>query len=307
MMPRRIILILLSVAGSMIFTGCWLGARQMRPAYAQETDLYINPLPVEISGYNGSAMEPFISLDGKFLFFNTDDDPQTGSKTLHFARRTALLSFRYLGELSGVNLHIRGNVDAAASMDGQGHFYFTSTRQYDRDFHSVFTGNFDGRAVTNVHAVEGDITPYGPRGLVNMDVSISPDGQILYISRARFGGLFTLLFAAPSESHLLVAHRDGDRFTLDPNGATIMKNVDSGFEYAAAISADGLELYFNRGPRIMVASRDSADKPFGKPQLLRAINGFVEGPSISLDRKELFFHKKVDSTCCMIFRATRSP
>jgi hypothetical protein len=74
---------------------------------------------------------------------------------------------------------------------------------------------------------------------------------------------------APKESDLLVAHRDGDRFSLDPNSAEIMRNVNTtALEYAPDISGDGLELYFTRaseetGLRIMLASRDSVDKPFG--------------------------------------------
>jgi hypothetical protein len=74
---------------------------------------------------------------------------------------------------------------------------------------------------------------------------------------------------APKESDLLVAQRDGDRFSLDPNSAEIMRNVNTtALEYAPDISGDGLELYFTRaseetGLRIMLASRDSVDKPFG--------------------------------------------
>ena len=202
---------------------------------------------------------------------------------------------------------------AAPSIDAQGNFFFTSMRQYDKDFHSVFAGRFDGKAVTNIHAVEGGINPHGEAGTINMDVGISPDGNTLYISRTHFNPLLTMLFhAPPTESHLLVAHRDSDKFTLDPQSAAIMKNVNtSALEYAPAISADGLELYFTgvsegTGPRIMVATRAATDKPFDQPCAIKALTGFVEGPSIPLDGKELFFHKKLNNTF-VIFRAERNP
>ena len=89
----------------------------------------------------------------------------------------------------------------------------------------------------------------------------------------------------------------------------IMKNINTGdLEYAPAISADGLELYFTRASQtsvsIMLATRTSLNDPFGEPLALRQLMGFVEAPSISLDLQELFFHKKVDDTFG-IYRAER--
>ena len=46
----------------------------------------------------------------------------------------------------------------------------------------------------------------------------------------------------------------------------------------------------------MVATRAATDKPFDQPCAIKALTGFVEGPSIPLDGKELFFHKKLNNT-----------
>ena len=297
---------LLSAAGAVLLAGyCLVG--QSRPVYPQGTGRYVSAAPVEISGYNGSAMEPFISLDGRFLFFNNDDDPRRPNKSMLFARRTGPLSFTYLGELPGVNLHVRGKVEAAPSMDRNGRFYFTSTTYYERDRHTVFAGDFDGSGVRNARAVEGDINILRD-GELNMDMAISPDGNTLYISKAQLG-LLSLVTHAPIGSQLLIARRVGNRFSLDPNSAWIMRNVNAGFEYAPAISDDALELYFNRGPNtIMVATRASTSEPFGVPRTLTALSGTpAEAASLSLDRKELFFHKGVNGVCCKIYRAVRSP
>ena len=107
------------------------------------SDLYVNPQPIKISGYSGSAMEPFISPDGRYLFFNNSNDPGVNTN-LQFAERTGKLTFRYLGELPGVNSDV---LDAVPSMDTAGHFYFTTVRDYGSTLNSLYTGEFDGKGV----------------------------------------------------------------------------------------------------------------------------------------------------------------
>jgi hypothetical protein len=270
-------------------------------ATAEESDLYIHPEPVTIVGYGGSAMEPFISPDGRFLFFNNENDPRVNTN-LHFAERTGRLTFRYLGELPGVNSEV---LDAVPSIDSAGHFYFTTVRDYARTLNSIYTGDFDGARVKNVHPVPGDISPKIPL-TINMDTSISPDGRTLYISRA----VIVPGAPAPKNSELMIARLNDGAFSIDPQSARIMKNINTGaLQYAACISNDGLELYFTRAapgalPRIMVAARNSVNDPFGEPRALKDLTGFAEAPSISLDRKEMFFHKRVGEKF-VIYRAER--
>jgi hypothetical protein len=264
------------------------------------SDLYVDPQPITIAGYSGSAMEPFISPDGRYLFFNNSNDPGVNTN-LQFAERTGRLTFRYLGELPGVNSDV---LDAVPSLDTAGHFYFTTVRDYGRTLNSLYTGEFNGKGVANVRPVPGNISPNIP-GSINMDAGISPDGQTLYISRA----VIVPSAPAPTKSELLLARLKGGIFSIDPDSARILKNINTGdLQYAPAISADGLELYFTRaGPtsvNILVATRTSVNEPFGEPLALRQLMGFVEAPSISLDRKEMFFHKKVGDTF-MIYRAER--
>jgi hypothetical protein len=264
------------------------------------SDLYVDPQPITIAGYSGSAMEPFISPDGRYLFFNNSNDPGVDTN-LQFAERTGKLTFRYLGELPGVNSAV---LDAVPSMDIAGHFYFTTVRDYGRTLNSLYTGEFNGKSVAHVRPVPGDINP-NIAGTINMDACISPDGQTLYISRA----VIVPGAPAPTKSELLVARLKGGKFSIDPDSTRIMKNINTGdLQYAPAISADGLELYFTRARQtsvnIMGATRSSVNDSFGEPLVLRALMGFVEAPSISLDGKEMFFHKKVGNTFG-IYRAQR--
>ena len=264
----------------------------------RESDLYVSPEPVAISGYEGSAMEPFISPDSRILFFNNENDPKVDTN-LHFAERTGKLSFRYLGELPGVNSPM---LDAVPSLDLSGRFYFTTVRDYGRTQNSIYTGMFDGKRVTNVRSVPGDISPKAPL-TINMDVGISPDGQTLYISRA----VISPGSPMPRTSELMIARKKNDAFSVDADGGRIMAKINTGaLQYAPCISEDGLELYFTRAapPRIMVAARRSADDPFDEPRVLKELTGFVEAPSISLDRQEMFFHKKVGQKFT-IYRAER--
>lgn len=266
------------------------------------SDLYVNPRQVSIAGYDGSAMEPFISPDGRHLFFNNKNAPNTNTN-LYFAERTGALTFRFLGELKGANSPV---LDAAPSIDMAGHFYFTTVRDYDRTMNSLYTGEFDGAAISNLRPVPGDISPTTP-GTINMDVSISPDGQTLYISRALiFPGAL-----APKRSQLMIARLEDGAFRIDPDGGRILQNVNTNaLQYAPSITRDGLEVYFTRaskgGLRIMVATRASTSEPFSPARVLKALSGFVEAPSVSLDRKELFFHKKVGDKFA-IYRAERNP
>ncbi len=78
--------------------------------------------PVAIAGYGQDAMEPFISRDGQTLFFNNSNaDP--AQTDLFFAARQSDTAFALQGPLGGANAP---SLDAVASMDDAGRFYFIS-------------------------------------------------------------------------------------------------------------------------------------------------------------------------------------
>src|SRR5262245_51995667 len=60
------------------------------------------PERITIRGYGGHAMEPFITRDGRYLFFNNSNDPSVNTN-LHYAERINDLTFEYKGEVAGVN------------------------------------------------------------------------------------------------------------------------------------------------------------------------------------------------------------
>src|SRR5688572_32714896 len=84
----------------LIAAGCQSGAPT-----APRADQYHGfgtPQPVRIAGYDGPAMEPFLTRDGRYLLFNNSNDPRVNTN-LHYARRIDDLNFQYLGELQGAN------------------------------------------------------------------------------------------------------------------------------------------------------------------------------------------------------------
>ncbi len=247
---------------------------------------------VNIQGYNGHAMEPFIDRNGKYLFFNSLNDSIDTS--LYYAVKQDDNNFQLIGKINGVN-KAPPHLDAVGSMDINNNFYFISTRNYPNDYKNVYKGLFVNGMVNEINPVEGDFYIQQP-GWIIMDAEISPDGNSLYYVNARFAGN-----QWPEEADIRIAHLIDGKFMKDGNSDNIMKNINTGkgLEYAPSIIDDGLELYFTRLnsvtslPQIYVARRKTKLEAFGQPELV-GLDGFVEAPSISYDKTKLYFHKKVN-------------
>ena len=143
--------------------------------------VYIDDLPPGAFGQPLSTEEPFISREGRVLFFNSGD--KENKKDLHFAR---LVHGRwvYQGEIGGVNS--RSETQGAASLDRGGNLYYVDTRAP----RMLRVGHWQESSGT-VTAIE-DFTavparrPELFRGRIhgNMDIEISADGNTAVISRA---------------------------------------------------------------------------------------------------------------------------
>jgi hypothetical protein len=252
------------------------------------------PVPVSISGYGGDAMEPFVTPGGE-LFFN--DLNQAGTDTdLLRAKEVDTTTFTYQGAIGGVNTP---SLDAVPSMDSAHDFYLISTRSYARTGSTVYGGTYRHGTVTGVSPVTGLAAP-GP-GLFDFDADVSPDGRTLILSEGKGSPSGQLKRAT-----LVIAARTRTGFSLLADSARLLAavNLPGALDYAAAISADGLDLYFTRAPApagtgspsIYLARRNSASAAFGPPVPLSALTGFVEAPSLSPDGRGLYFHRLVGNT-----------
>src|SRR5277367_744711 len=69
---------------------------------APESTVFQNPQRITIEGYEDDAMEPFVTRDGKYLFFNNLNEPRVNTN-LFWAERVDDLHFKFRGEIKGVN------------------------------------------------------------------------------------------------------------------------------------------------------------------------------------------------------------
>jgi Tol biopolymer transport system component len=265
-----------------------------------DSRLYANPQRVSILGYDGDAMEPFLSRDGRYLLFNNLNDPAVNTN-LHFAERVDDLTFRYRGELQGTNTDA---LEGVATMDRRNTLYFVSPRSYEKTLSTIYRGSFNDGVVTGVELVPG-ISRREAR-IVNFDVDVSPDGEKLYFVDGLFGG------SGVESADIVLAERHGPTFARSPISSKLLGNVNSkALEYAPCISSDDLMLLFTRarlgpngGVSILVSRRASSTEPFGPPARLAALDGFVEAPTLSPDDRSIYYHKR-EGTRFVIYRAAR--
>jgi WD40-like Beta Propeller Repeat len=275
-------------------------AATVAPQREREYTAFGNPERVTIRGYSDHAMEPFISRDGRYLFFNNSNDPSVNTN-LHHAQRINDLTFEYKGEIAGANSKA---LEGVPTMDKHGVFYFVSTRSYEETLSTIYQGRFAGGAVSDLKVVEG-VSEKAP-GRVNFDVEVSSDGHTLYFVDGVFSGK-----PVPDQADIAIAVRGGMGFRRLAESAELLKSINTGaLEYAACISSDELELFFTRvgknGPAIYRAARKKVSQPFDPPERVAGIKGFVEAPALSPDGRSLYYHLK-EKKQFAIYRAVRNP
>jgi hypothetical protein len=302
-MSRITTLILLAVL--LAAGGPPLTAAQEIPRPSEEYRAFQNPERVAVRGYDGEIVDPFISRDGRYLFFNTTHfDP---SKTaLHYADRTDDLTFVYRGKIGGVN--IDGVLTAVCSLDRDGNFYFISPRSHEGMLATIHRGKFKDGVVTDIRPIMGLNRP----GQISFDMEISADGNTLYFVDAIMSGS-KVPGAGPRSAHLAIAIRDGDTFQRLEKSAEMLATINTAenLEYGACTSADGSELFFDRftiGEKsfgIWRAVRPSVDVPFGTAQRVSVLNGFVEAQTLSPDGRSLYYQKR-EGDRFQFYRVTRA-
>ena len=279
----------------MLVAGC--GPQTSVSPPAPEYRGFSAPQRVAIRGYRGEAMEPFITRDGRYLFFNNRNDAR--DTNLHYAERVDDVTFDYRGELQDANSSV---LDAVPSMDRDGNLYFISTRSYFQTLSTLYRGRFHAGTVSGVELVSG--ISLQRAGALIFDAEISPAGDVLFLVDGEFAG-----GTVPKSADIAVAVRDGAGFRRHPASAAFMRNVNTpALEYAPSISADLLELFFTRAAPGEVAiyrsHRASRDEPFGVPERVAAIAGFAEAPSLSADGHSLYYHK-LEGERYVVYRVTR--
>jgi hypothetical protein len=253
---------------------------------------FSEPVEIEVTGYSGDVMEPFLSRDGEILFFNNLNDPAINTN-LHYAERTGPFSFQYKGEINGINTDF---LEGVPSLDENLNFFCISTRSYETDRSTVYSGCYSGGSVSSAASL-AELVPEDP-GWAVFDAEISRDGQTIAFAEGRYdtdGG--------PYEADLFLAERHSAVFIRE-DGPGTFRNINTvHLEYAPCLSGDLLVLFFTRlelpvtpasEPVIMAAVRESADEPFGHPFPLDTLSGFSEAPALSPDGQSLYYHSRTE-------------
>lgn len=260
------------------------------------------PQPVTLRGYQGDAMEPFITRDGRYLLFNNRNDPRIDTR-LHWAERVDDSTFDYLGEMAWVNTKF---LEGVPSLDRSGNLYFVSTRSYRETRATLYRARFDDGKVSGIRLVDG--VSRNEFGMLIFDAEISADGDTLFLVDGRFSG-----GPVPDTADIDIAVREGEGFRRLASGHDLLKTVNTDqLEFAPAISEDLRELFFTRLYRsgrkmefaILRVSRPDANSPFGQAQRIASIKGLVEAPALSADGSSLYFHR-FDGARYAIYRVTR--
>ncbi len=265
------------------------------PEFGSEIEVIINGLTFD-------AMEPFISPNGNYMFFNNLND---GVNTkLFYATKVNDSTFNFAGELIGANQTTTPHLDAVADMDINGSFYWTSTRNYPSELNNLFHGTFSSGNINDIERVQGDFNMNTPGWLI-MDHGISLDGQYLYFNNARFDDLNC---QGPCETTIGIAQKDNvSTFSTLPNSLSILQNInDSNYiYYAPFISSDNLEFYYTRYLKgeitsstvfeICVAVRNNSIFEFSIPRVLfsETILNLIETPTLTVDKNIIYYHQKI--------------
>lgn len=245
---------------------------------------------VVVAGYSGEAMEPFVSRDGRHLFFNTRNDPGVDTNIL-FAERDGT-GWRFRGVLPGT---VSPHLDGTPTMSAAGRFCFVSTRAYFETLVTVYCGMFDGQRIVDAKPQQG--LKASKVGLLTFDVDLSADGQSMILAEGAFSG-----GAVPDAADLHFASWNGQDYVREPGLDRLLARINTpDLEYAPALSEDGRELYFTRmqgfwlfrTARILVARRPTVQAAFGEPVEVAVGDGFVEGPTLA-PGGVLMFHKRVN-------------
>jgi WD40-like Beta Propeller Repeat len=138
------------------------------------------PVKVEMIGYSGNIMEPFLSRDGNTLLFNNLNAPPENTN-LHWAIKINDTTFQYKGEIAGVNTK---DLEGVPTLDNSGNLYFVSNRDYANTLSTLYQCNFSNGTATNLQLGNG--VSKLQAGWVNFDIEVSADGQSLYFVDAQF-------------------------------------------------------------------------------------------------------------------------
>ncbi len=265
---------------------------------------------VTITGLDFDAMEPFISPNDNYLFFNNLNNGTTTK--LYYATKVNDSTFNFVGELNGTNQTTPPYLDAVPDIDNLNNFYWTSTRGYPANYHNLHVGKFNNGNVTNIKRIYGDFYIYSPNWII-MYHGISYDGQYLYYNNAKFDESGSEIY----ETRIGLAQKVNDTtFAKLYNSDILLQTVNDNnyIYYAPFITKDNLELYYTRFPKgeitvntlveICVVVRNTSSDNFSSPKVLfsEPVTSIIEAPTLTTNMQIMYYHKKIEGVHKIMMR-----
>jgi hypothetical protein len=255
------------------------------PALATWTD----PVPVTEINTTYHDKAPFLSFDGRTLYFSRQDGPGWDYTRIYQAtRQDSTGPFTAVDELSAL-VYSGGHVDYPwVSPDNLRMYYYTQDSR-DWKFRLIFTERastsdlwLPGLEVIELNAL-GDV--FNP--------SLTPDELTIFFGGDRLaGGLggYDLWMATRPDTHSPFG-----------NVTNLTELNSTAWDFHPAISPDALTIYFgsrrNGISQLFTATRESVAEPFGSPERLRFFDlpgNALEYPSPSSDGNALYFTRSIN-------------
>ncbi|MBK9636786.1 MAG: T9SS type A sorting domain-containing protein [Bacteroidetes bacterium] len=266
-----------------------------QPTFSQLYPTFGPEIKVTITGLTFDAMEPFISIDGTTLFFNSLNSG--GNTNLYYATKVNDSTFNYIGLVGGCYDSSPNHLDAVASLDSMNNFFWTSLRSIPNLYRGIFLAGM----VNNISKVYGTCNITTP-GWIIMDAAINYQGNLLYYSNGYFGPTFTECVGVPCEAKLSVAQKINDSTfnkTIYSDGIFSNVNDTNYLVYAPQITEDGLELYYTRllkggfNTEICVSIRTTISDTFSFPTVIHSnFSFFPEAATPTTDKQKIYYHQK---------------
>lgn len=276
----------------------------VQQTFSQTYPTFGTEIKVTITGLSFDAMEPFISLDGNTLFFNSLNSG--GHTNLYYATKINDTTFTYIGLVGGTYDSSPNHLDGVASVDSLNNFFWTSLRGYPSPMENLHRGVYSGGTVSNITRVYGNFNIYNfnyPFGWLIMDAAINYQGNLLYFCNAKFDFSNTTCVGVPCESKIGVAQKVNDStFNKLSTSDAIFSNINDTINYilyAPQVTKDGLELYYTRlqkstfNTEICVSVRNNIADTFSLPTVIHSNLGFIpEAASPTTDKQKIYYHQK---------------
>ena len=290
----------------------------VQQAFSQTYPKFGPETKVTITGLTFDAMEPFISVDGNTLFFNSLNSG--GNTNLYYASKVNDTTFTYVGLVGGTYDSSPNHLDGVASVDSLNNFFWTSLRDYPTQMENLHRGIYLAGNVSNISRVYGNFNIYNfnyPFGWLIMDAAINYEGDLLYFCNAKFDFSNTTCVGVPCESKIGVAQKVNDStFNKLTTSDAILSNINDTINYIAyapQVTKDGLELYYTRlqkgtyNTEICVSVRNNLNDTFSLPMIIHSNIGLIpEGASPTSDKQKIYYHQKDGAGTFAIYLRSRT-